>query len=407
MSHDIKMSRRTFIWTIGSLSAMAAVGGAEFALAAAKSATEGSAAKSKAVVSAAWLDKGDTPYPLFQKMVEKATDFSWLKPKDTVLVKLALNSGNPFPATTDPWALDCILKVLKAKGATKILVGDQSGVRNVYWTQAGKQRGSSRDFARNSGLLAVIEANGATPVFFEERGYDSYIATTPKGGHWKTPIYVTSLLNEVDHIVNMPRVGSHGLADFTCGLKNAVGFLREDSRRELHVGGADFYAMFEEINEVPEIKPKMRLTISSSRKVMSLLGPDAGYVVEPNSAPVFASTNLLAHDLYAYAFLQYCREKLTPTPAFNPDIPGNLGNLWDVMKTRTPRNRGFVKYVWGLEENQVPELPVFQAGEIYKHPSIQNYIRLNPREKLNFSVVELKKSSDKDIGLYMQRQLKV
>ena len=399
MPSDIKMSRRTFVWGIGSLSAMAAVGGVEFALAAVKTAAE-----SKAVVSAAWLDKGDAPYPLFQKMVDKATDFSWLTPKDTVLVKLAMNSGNPYPATTDPWALDCILKVLKAKGASKILVGDQSGVRNVYWTQAGKQRGSSREFARSTGLLSVIEANGATPVFFEERGYDAYIAATPKGGHWKTPIYVTSLLNEVDHIVNMPRVGSHGLADFTSGLKSAVGYLREDSRRILHTGGADFYAMIEEINEIPEIKSKIRLTVSSARKVMSLIGPDAGYVVEPNSAPVFASANLLAHDLYAYAFLQYCRDKLTPTPASSPDVPGNL---WDVMKMRTPRNRGFVKLVWGLEENQVPELPVFQPGKIYEHPAIQNYIRMNPRTKLNFSVVELKKSSDKDIGLYMQRQLKV
>ena len=399
MSSDIKMSRRTFIWTIGSLSAMAAVGGVEFALAAAKSGAE-----SKAVVSATWLDKGDTSYSLFQEMMDKATDFSWLKPNDTVLVKLALNSGNPYPATTDPWALDCILKVLKAKGASKILVGDQSGVRNVYWTQAGQQRGSSRAFAKNSGLLEVIEANGATPVFFEERGYDSYIAVTPKNGHWKTPMYLTSLLNEVDHIINMPRVGSHALADFTCGLKNGVGFLREDSRRELHIGGADFYAMFEEVNEVPEVKSKMRLTVSSARKVMSLVGPDAGYVLELDSAPVFASTNLLAHDLYAYAFLQYCREKLTPNPASNPNMEGNL---WDIMKMRTPRNRSFVKYVWGLEDNQIPELPVFQPGKIYEHPAIQNYLRLNPQESLNFSVVELKKSSDQDIGLFMQRQLQV
>jgi len=399
MSSEIKMSRRTFVWTIGSLSAMAAVGGVEFALAAVKPAAE-----NEAMVSAAWLDKGNTPYSLFREMVDKATDFSWLRPGDTVLVKLAMNSGNPYPAVTDPWALDSTLKVLKAKGASKILVGDQSGVRNVYWTQAGKQRGSSREFARSSGLLDVIEANGATPVFFEERGYDAYIAVTPKDGHWKTPIYITSLVNEVDHIVNVTRVGSHGLADYTSGLKTAVGFLREDSRRVLHTGGPDFYAMVEEISEVPEIKSKIRLTVSSARKVMSLIGPDAGYVVEPNSAPVFASANLLAHDLYAYAFLQYCRDKLTPTPASCPEVEGNL---WDVMTMRAQRNRGFVKLVWGLEENQVPELPVFQPGAIYKHPAIQNYIRLNPRAKLNFSVVELQKSSDHDIGRYMQRQLMV
>ncbi len=399
MPSEIKMSRRTFVWAMGSLSAMAAVGGAEFALAAEKP-----AATDKAALSAAWLDKGEASYELFRKMVDKATDFSWLKPGDTVLVKLAMNSGNPFPATTDPWALDCMLKLLKAKGASKILVGDQSGARNVYWTKAGQQRGSSRDFARNCGLLQVIEANNATPVFFEERGYDSYFAVTPENGHWKTPIYITNLVREVDHIVNLPRVGSHALADYTCGMKSGVGYLREDSRRDLHTGGENFYAMFEEINEVPEIKSRMRLTVSSARKVMSLVGPDAGYVLEPDSAPVFASTNLLAHDLYGYAFLQYCRDKLTPSPAHSPDMPGNL---WDATKMRSTRNRGFVKYVWGLDENRVPELPVFQPGKIYEHPAIRNYVRLNPKAKLNFSVVELKKSADKDISLYMRRQLQV
>ena len=400
MPGDMEMSCRTFGWTIGSLSAMATRGGVEISPAAAKSTAE-----RKAVVSAVWLDKGDdAQHALFQNMVDEATDFSWLKPEDSVLVKLALNSGRPCPATTDPWTLDSMLKLLKSKGAAKILVGDQAGVRSVYWTRAGKQRGSTRDFAQDTGLLEVIEANGATPVFFEERGYDAYIAATPKDGHWKTPMYVTSLVSEVDHIVNMPRVGSHGMADFTCGLKNAVGYLREDSRRVLHTSGADLCALLEEINEIPDLKSKIRLTVSSGRKVMSVAGPDVGYVLEPHSAPIFASANLLGHDLYAYAFIRYCRDKLTPTPATSPDAQGDL---WDVMKERTQRNRSFVKLVWGLEDSQVPELPDPQSGNIYEHPVIRNYIRMNLQTKLNFSVVELRKSSDKGIELYMQNLLKI
>lgn len=398
MSDESEIDCNELVWTFERLPASPAVGEANIGMAAEKSVAENTA-----LVSVAWLDKGETPDPLFARMVERATDFSWLKPGDTVLVKLALNSGNPYPATTDPWALDGILKVLKAKGASKILVGDQSGVRNVHWTRAGKQRGSSREFCEKAGLLRVIEVNGASPVFFEERGYDAYIASTPQGGHWKTPLYVTSLVNEVDHIVNMPRVGSHALADFTCGLKNAVGYLREDSRRALHTSGGDFYAMFEEINEIPEIKSKIRLTVSSARKVMSLVGPDAGYVVEPASAPIFASANLLAHDLYAYSFLQYCRENHTPRPASHPNIPGNL---WDVMTMRTARNRGLVKVVWNLDDSQTPEMVVFQPGDIYGHPAIQNYLRMNPQAKRTFSVVELNTSSDKDTGASMRRQLK-
>ena len=398
MNWDAKMNRREFLWTIGSMSAMMAVGGVfsdKLAFAAPK----------KAVVSAGWMPKDEASFELYKSMMAKATDFSWLKPGDKVLVKLSMNSGNPNPATTDPWSLDSMLKILKEKGAD-VYAGDQSGVRNVYWTAAGQQRGSSRAFAKSTGLLDVIEKNGAKPVFFEERGYDSYIETVPKGNHhWKNPMQITSFVNEVDHIIYLPRVGSHALADHTSGMKIGVGFLREDSRRELHQGGENFYTMYEEINEVPEIKSKLRLTASVGRKVMTLIGPDAGYVFEPAAAPIFASENLMAHELFAYAYLQYAREYMTPKDASDEKI--GKGTLWDIMKMRTVRNRGFLKYVWNLEANEVPELPVWQPGDIYKHPAIVNYMKFNKQQNLQFSVAEVNKNPDSVVKRYMAGQLKV
>jgi uncharacterized protein (DUF362 family) len=396
------VSRRNFLWTIGSLSSMALLGGgASFAF------DKGTVAlpTKNARLSAAWLPKGDTSYTLFKRMIEKATDFSWLHKGDSILIKLALNSGNPYPATSDPWALDCLLKVLKEHSATKIYAGDQSGVRNVYWNSQGQVRGTSRAFALSSGLLQVIERNGASPVFFEERGYPAYIETAPAGEHhWKQPMRITSFVNEVDHIIYLPRVGSHGFADLTSGMKIGVGFLREDSRKQFHLGGENFYAMYSEISEVPEIKSRLRLTVSSGRSVMTLIGPDAGYIVEPESAPIFASENLLANELFAYAFLQYTRETMTPKDVSDPSLGGNL---WDVQKNRTVRNRGFLKYVWNLPENEVPELPAFQPGDIYKHPAILNHIRLNQHQDVRFSVLEVNENSDPKARLYMQGHLQV
>jgi len=396
------VSRRNFLWTIGSLSSMALLGGgASFAFDDKKLAVP----VRNAHLSAAWMPKGDTSYTLFKRMIEQATDFSWLNKGDRILVKLALNSGNPYPATSDPWALDCLLKVLKERGATKVFVGDQSGVRNVYWTPQGQVRGTSRAFAQSSGLLAVIERNGASPVFFEERGYPAYIETAPAAeNHWKQPMHITSFVNEVDHIIYLPRVGSHGLADISSGMKIGVGFLREDSRKVFHQGGENFYAMYSEISEVPEIKSKLRLTVSSGRSVMTLIGPDAGHVVEPESAPIFASENLLANELFAYAFLQYTRETMTPKDISDPALGGNL---WDVHKNRAVRNRAFMKYVWSLPDGEVPDLPTFQAGDIYKHPAILNYIRLNSDQNVRFSVRELNQNSDAKARLFLQGQLMV
>lgn len=355
------------------------------------------------VVSVAWLAKEETFYSLFTSMIERSTDFSWLHKGDRVLVKLALNSGNPNPATSDSWALDCLLRIL-AKRRAKIYVSDQSGVRNVFWTAAGQQRGSSRAFCKATGMMDIIEANGANPVFFEEMGYDSYVETYPTGAHhWKTPLQITSFVKEVDHIIYLPRLGSHGFADITSGMKIGVGFLREDSRRALHQGGENFYAMYEEINEVPEIKNKLRLIVTAGRKVMSLIGPDAGYILEPQGAPIFASENLMAHEIFAYAFLQYCREYMTPKDASDEAIGGNL---WEVQKNRTVRNRGFLNYVWSLPENQVPAIPVWQPGNICEHPAIINYMRHNQQKNIKFSVAEINQNPDPFAAQYLQLQLR-
>ena len=402
------IDRRQFLWSIGSLSSMALLGDLGFAAETSKGMT---AKANNAKVSVAWLPKGDTSYPLFKQMIEDATDFKWLGKNDRILIKLALNSANPNPATTDPWALDCLLKVLKEHGATKIFVGDQAGVRGVYWTAKGKVRGSSREFAQGAGLLEVIEKNGATPVFFEERGYDAYIATLPKGAqsHWKEPMRVTSFVNEVDHIIYAPRVGSHGFADLTSGMKIGVGFLREDSRRVFHQGGANYYEMYEEINEVPEIKSKLRLVTSAGRYVMTLIGPDVGHIVEPPSAPIFASENLLGHELFAYAFLQYTRKTMTPKEVAMPSLPAvGPGTLWEIQQNRTARNQGFLKFVWGLEPKDVPAFVNFNGETgIYKHPAIQNYIKFNRRPDINFQVKEINQNTDSKAQGFMRQQLSV
>lgn len=80
-------------------------------------------------VTSAWIPKGEMRKCSghARGIMESATDFSWLSWGDSILIKLALNSGNPLPATTDPWLLGCMIDLLKEKGAGEILVGDQSG----------------------------------------------------------------------------------------------------------------------------------------------------------------------------------------------------------------------------------------------------------------------------------------
>ena len=60
-----------------------------------------------------------------------ATDFAWLGRGDAVLIKPVCNSGNAYPATTDPLALHAMIALLRESGAGRVIVADMSGVQFV------------------------------------------------------------------------------------------------------------------------------------------------------------------------------------------------------------------------------------------------------------------------------------
>ena len=85
--------------------------------------------------------------------------------------------------------------------------------------------------------------------------------------------------------------------------------------------------------------------------------------------------------------------------------PGD--KVWDIMKMRGVRNRGFVKFVWGLEDIAVPRIPVWQPGDIYKHPAIVNYMKFNQQQDIKFTVAEVNQNPDPIAKRYMQSLIKV
>jgi len=355
-------------------------------------------------VSSSWIKKGkiksdpEEAYDLFKMTVLSANDFNWLNRGDSVLIKISINSGNPFPATSDPWSLKCMIRLLNEKGAGKILVGDQSGIADVQWTQEEK-RGSSRALCDSAGLLRTINTGNASPCFFEEGGYaKGYKETLPAGRHhWKTPIRVAKILDEIDHLVYLPRVSSHFMSDITSGLKLAVGFLRTDSRMDFHGGGEYFYEMYEEVNFVPEIARKLRLIVSSGRSVLTLLGPNDGPVAQPDYGLIFASTDLLAHELLAYSWLKWNREHNT---SFLSHM--TIGQL---TGTRSIFNRKFVESHTVDKKLSVPDFPFFEAGDIYDHPSIINFMRRKGGRPQSLAWKSLNQHPDHGVTDYIRYEL--
>jgi uncharacterized protein (DUF362 family) len=352
-------------------------------------------------VSCYWVARGkhESSYPLFKKTVEATTDFSWLSKGDRVLIKIALNSGKRYPATTDPWSVHCMVNLLKEKGAGKVLVGDQGGFGTVQWTK-DRQEGSSRQLAKTAGILKVVEDSGAEPCFFEEYGWDAYRPAIPDGkNHWKKPIMVPAKLDEVDHIIFLPRVSSHILAGNTLGFKLSVGFLRSDSRGEFHKGGRQFYSMYEEINYVPQIASKLRLVLSSGRSVLTLVGPNDGPIAEPDYGLVLASDDLLAHEMLAYAWLQWNRQFETSSIAHM--------TMGSHTKSRSRYNRQFSDRMWPDKDGrETPPIDYFEPRNLYNHPAIVNHLKHLGGLPRSIAVEEINKQPDSSVIDYLKRHLK-
>ena len=285
--------------------------------------------------------KDDEVLAAVREVAEAATDFSWLSRGDTVFIKPASNSAKRYPATTSPISVRAMVGLLREKGATRVIVGDKPGVEHVYQDEKNR-RGSSRKIMTINGLHRAALESGAEVHYFDEAGYDAYFGDrTEHDGHWRGELMLPNILNMVDHVVLLPRVSRHIVAGTTLGLKAAVGWLRDDSRLELHRDAESFFEKIAEINDAKVLRQKLRLVLTVATKVQTNFGPDWGFAAEPDPGLVFGSTSLLAHDMVALGWLLWNREYATPR--------AQLAWYRDPYRTFPATfNRLFVGYIWGM-----------------------------------------------------------
>ena len=183
----------------------------------------------------------ETVLSAVKRVAEATTDFSWLSRGDVVFIKPVSNSGNPYPATTSPLAVQAMVTLLREKGAGRVMVGDKSGVASVC-RHGQRQWGSSRQLFTKNGLHQAALDSGAEVHYFDEAEYEAYFSdhTEHPGSHWKGELMLPEILTRVDHVVLLPRVSRHVLAGSSLGIKAAVGWLRDDSRLELHRDARSF-----------------------------------------------------------------------------------------------------------------------------------------------------------------------
>jgi uncharacterized protein (DUF362 family) len=271
-------------------------------------------------------------------------NLKWLSPKDVVLLKPALNSPDPYPSTTHPLAVHVISKILTENGA-KVVVGDQSGIQSVLHHHGGVIRGKTEENYIKSGMSTGGDENF---ISFEGEGWDEgfYHHISPMTPSWPDGFFITHWINKADHIINLPRISTHGQAGATLGFKNLVGCLREDSRLEFHANGPFNFAIknnargsslksvndhtdtfLEKIVEISDaVRDKLRLTLFVANKAQITFGPNSqavklgklkiarAHVAKLKPGLVFASADPVATESFALSLLKLIRKSTPALP---------------------------------------------------------------------------------------------
>ena len=129
-----------------------------------------------------------------------------------------------------------------------MIVADQAGVEHVRLSKM-RRYGATSDMFMQNGMSAVTQA-GAQTYLFDDQSFDTgYLAATlPADNHWPRGMRIPSIITQADHINYMPRLGTHSLAGNTQAHKMAIGWLRDDSRHDLHNDAQYYYEKYTEVS---------------------------------------------------------------------------------------------------------------------------------------------------------------
>jgi uncharacterized protein (DUF362 family) len=334
------MERKEFLTLLGSAAALVSGGsGGIFGLPHNSGMVVKPKIGRKTNVSLAAVNRGSSEQVMSAAVcsaAEAITDFSWLARGDAVFIKPALNSGGLYPATTNPVAIGAMIKLLKKKGAGRVIVGDMSGIEHVKLSPEGLT-GSSRRLMEASGMAKAVLTAGGEIHFFEESGWNAFYEDAPAAGsHWKHGLMMPNILKKVEHIILMPRCARHVLAGSTLGLKAVVGYWRTDTRLEYHRDASTFQEKTAEGNTAATLLKKQRLVLTAADKLLTTFGPDKGYVFQPENGLVIAAESLVAHDMVSLAWLLGNRasvphsEKDGFNDPYNSQMIVGIANHWIV-----------------------------------------------------------------------------
>jgi len=206
----------------------------------------------------------------------------------TVLLKPNILSDSPpeKAITTHPVFLEAAIRLVKEKGASRILVGDSPGLQMPGFS------------GKVSGMGEAARKNGAEWIDFTKGKIE---VPCPDGKVIKS-FTLTHAVREADLIISLPKLKTHQLMQYTGAMKNLFGLVPSLAKSPFHArfpSREAFAAMIVDLN----LAVKPAYAFMDAIVGMEGKGPAAG---NPRQIGlVMASSNLLAMDIAATQIMGY------------------------------------------------------------------------------------------------------
>lgn len=182
---------------------------------------------------------------------------------DKVLLKanLLMKKRPEEATTTNPVFVRAVADILIENGA-EVLIGDSPGgpftvsrMKSIY---------------RASGIEEAAKLTGAKLNY----NVKSYTVDCPEG-KLLNKLTLTDMINDIDKIINLPKLKTHGFAVYTGAVKNLFGLIPGTIKAEYHVRMPDAYDFSDALIDICEtVKPT--LNIMDGIIGMEGAGPSAG-----------------------------------------------------------------------------------------------------------------------------------
>jgi uncharacterized protein (DUF362 family) len=219
-----------------------------------------------------------------ERVIALAGGLAFIQPGETVLLKPAVNSTSPYPATTDPETVWIVAELVKEVGGKPFVADRTMFLRS---TERAFRETAITDAAEQAGIpCRCLEDDGAIPIWH------------PLAEHWRgNAIRIYTPAVAADHIINLCTPRTHFAGDFTMSMKNNVGVVNTMSRLPMHIpwGLKDRLA---EINLVT----RPSLIVLDGREGFTDGGPDAGDLARPGV--IAAGSDPVAIDAVGLAYLR-------------------------------------------------------------------------------------------------------